>query len=187
MFRALFCMTLLAAAASCEIEPGPRRAAAASSSASAAPAAAPSRNDSAARPSDKPDTGSAAPTPAPPTPPTPAAPPPPTPAAPPPAPPPQPAKESCTKAANHIADLQIASLSGDQKAQFEPVRPQFVQQVAQSCTVEGWSDPVVACITKAADVPSLQGCSDLLAKERQAKAGGAEPPQPPTPPQPERR
>jgi hypothetical protein len=173
---ALFCITLLAIAA-CEVAPSSHRTPAASASAdtasgsSAASAAPPANANPPAPPANPPappTNGSAA-----------AAPPPSAPA--PSAPAPSAPKESCVKAASHIADLQAASLTDpDQKQMLDQQRTQIVAQVAGGCTTEGWSDAVIACITNATEINALTPCSDMLRKERAAKA----PPAPTPPPSP---
>lgn len=170
---ALFCITLLAIAA-CEVAPGTRRtppapatadtasgsAAAGSGSASAAPSA------NANPPANPPAPPANANPPAPPTNGSAAA-----------VPPPSEPKESCVKAASHIADLQAASLTDPaQKQMLDQQRTQIVAQVAGGCTTEGWSDAVIACITNATEINALTPCSDMLRKERAAKAPPAPPP-----------
>ncbi len=92
------------------------------------------------------------------------------------------ASASCVNAATKIYDLQSATLTEpDRKAEFEKLRPQFVEQVGRSCTQEGWSQAVVTCIVGAADTVALGRCSEMLRAEKPAKP--AQPPgTAPTPP-----
>jgi hypothetical protein len=172
-----------ASAIGCEVAPGPRRAPAGSGTASAS--AAPAAGSAAAAPTPAPQP---TPTPAPAPTPTPA------PAAQPtdnanavgvggapggsgagsaPAPQPQ-IKEACSKAVAHLFDVEIATAPAEAKAQLSSQRDALVAKGAAQCTLQGWSDAVIDCLAKAADMPAVEACGQILQKEMDAKnAAGA--------------
>jgi hypothetical protein len=186
-----------ASAIGCEVAPGPRRVPAGSGTASAS--AAPAAGSAAAAPTP-------APTPTPTPTPTPAPAPAPTPAPQPtdnanavgvggapgsgagsaPAPQPQ-IKEACSKAVSHLIDVEIATAPAEAKGQLSSQRDALVAKGAAQCTLQGWSDAVIDCLAKAADMPAVEACGQILQKEMDAKSaagapGGAPAPAPtPTP------
>jgi hypothetical protein len=71
--------------------------------------------------------------------------------------------DACVAVGTHFAEVVIASATDvAQKAAFEQQRTQMVRRLAENCTHDNWGDDIKSCFTKAADVPALQPCFQLI-------------------------